>query len=126
MLFLMNNFVLRLEDAEPTPAMIERRFSALSLDFVTRLGCELFAEQPVLPAIAPERARRLALMIQNKAPNINAALFVTPGLRCKPEQVAVRYADVSFETMAVLFERQQGGMLTTIEADRIVWRRLAA
>lgn len=126
MFFLMNNFVLQLDDGERAPPHVAKRFAVLNLDAVSRLGAELFAEHPVLPISEPQRARRLAMLIQQKAPGVNAALFVAPTIGARPEQVSVRYADVSFEVMAVLFERQQAGVLTTLEADRLVWRRLAA
>jgi hypothetical protein len=126
MLFLMNNFVLQLDEADEAPPRIAEQFRVLNLDAVSRLGAELFSAQPVLPASAPMRAKRLALMIQSKAPSINAALFVSPGIGAPPEQISVRYADVSFEVMALLYDRQSVGILTTLEADRLVWRRLAA
>ena len=126
MFFLMNNFVLQLDDQERPPPHVAQRFAALTLEAVSKLGAEMFAEHPVLPISQPERARRLAMLIQQKAPGVNAALFVAPTIGAKPEQVSVRYADVAFSVMAVLFERQQAGVLTTLEADRLVWRRLAA
>ncbi len=126
MLFLMNNFVLQLDEADEAPPRIAEQFRVLNLDAVSRLGAELFATQPVLPASAPTRAKRLATLIQSKASNVNAALFVSPGIGAPAEQISVRYAEVSFEVMAVLFDRQAAGILTTLEADRLVWRRLAA
>ncbi|MBN9319294.1 MAG: hypothetical protein BGN86_06680 [Caulobacterales bacterium 68-7] len=126
MFFLMNNFVLQLDEAERPPAHVAKRFAVLTLDAVSKLGAEMFSEHPVLPISQPERARRLAMLIQQKAPGVNAALFVSPSIGAKPEQISVRYADVAFEVMAVLFDRQKAGVLTTLEADRLVWRRLAA
>jgi len=41
-------------------------------------------------------------------------------------QVQVRYAQLSLEIMGSLFERQKAGVLSNVEADRQVWRRLAA
>jgi hypothetical protein len=126
MLFLMNNFVLQLDDHEDAPVDVVNSFHSLSLDFVSRLGAEIFAKQPTMPAYEPERAKRLARLINSKSPAINAALFFAQRSGVAPEEVAVRYADVSFEVMAVLFDRQRCGGLTTVEADRLVWRRLAA
>jgi hypothetical protein len=40
--------------------------------------------------------------------------------------VQVRYAQIGFDVMGLLYERQKHGALTTVEADRQVWRRLAA
>jgi hypothetical protein len=126
MLFLMNNSVLQLDAMERTPTHIVDRFSALSLDFVSRLGAELFAEQPLLAEVSPHRAERLATLIKSKAPEINAALFVAPRKGARSDEVQVRYAEVTFEVMAVLVDRQRAGDLSTREADRLVWRRLAA
>lgn len=126
MLFLMNDVVLNLDAVELAPPVAASRFQALSLDFVGKLGSELFAEEPLLPRTRLSRAHRLAALICVKAPEINAALFIAPAKGCAPEQVQVRYAQIGFEVMGLLYERQQNGALTTLEADRQVWRRLAA
>jgi len=126
MLFLLNDQVFKLEAAQLTPPMAARRFRGVSLAFVRRLGAELFAEQPLLQYTAPERARRLATLIASKAPNINAALFVAPGFDCDPGQVSCRFAEIGFEMMVELYQRQRAGELTNLVADRHVWRRLAA
>ena len=55
-----------------------RRFASLPLSFVIQLGQEMFAEDPLLPRNAPERARRLAMLLALKQPGMNAALFVAP------------------------------------------------
>lgn len=126
MLFLMNDVVLHLETPDLTPPVAARRFAKLNLPFVSKLGGELFSEEPLLPHVAPERAMRLAMLIVAKTPQINAALFVAPARGCPPDQVQARYAQLSFEVMSLLYDRQQHGGLTTLEADRQVWRRLAA
>jgi len=126
MLFLMNDVVLNLDGLELAPPVAASRFQALSLGFVSKLGQELFAEEPLLQRAAPDRARRLAALITAKAPEINAVLFISPARGCPVEQVQVRYAQIGFEVMGVLYERQQSGALTTLEADRQVWRRMAA
>lgn len=126
MLFLMNDVVLSLDALELAPPATVKRFQALSLDFVGKLGQELFSEDPLVHRTTPERARRLAALITAKAPEINAALFVAPAQGCPVEQVAIRYVQISFEVMGLLYERQMQGSLTTLEADRQVWRRLAA
>lgn len=126
MLFLMNDVVLSLDAVDLAPPVTAKRFARIDLAFVSRLGAELFAEEPLLPHLAPERSLRLAALIVAKAPEINAALFVAPARGCPVEQVQSRYAQLSFEVMGVLFQRQQQGSLTTLEADRQVWRRLAA
>ncbi len=126
MLFLLNDVVLNLAPTEMAPPVASQRFRALSMGFVEKLGRELFAEEPLLHRFHPERARRLASLILLKQPQVNAALFVAQARGCDEKLVAVRYAEISFEVMGLLYERQQHGNLTTVEADRQVWRRLAA
>jgi hypothetical protein len=126
MLFLMNDVVLSFDAAELTPPMTRDRFAALSINAVAELGKELFAEEPLLHHKDLERAQRLAALIVAKAPEINAALFIAPGRGCLKDDVQVRYAQLSVEIMGALLQRQKAGALTNVEADRQVWRRLAA
>jgi hypothetical protein len=126
MLFLMNDALLNLDAQGSVPPAAPARFRALSLDFVLKLGAELFAEDPLLHRNQPERARRLALLIRSKAPEVNAALFVAPSAACPPDHVAARVAEVSMEVMAALYTRWREGLLDTVSADRDVWKRLAA
>ena len=126
MLFLMNEVVLNLDAIDLTPPVAARRFARLTLPFVNQLGAEMFSEEPLLHRVAPDRARRLAALIIAKQPDINAALFIAPGRGCRIEQVQSRFCAIGFEVMGLLYERQRQGALTTLEADRQVWRRLAA
>lgn len=126
MLFLMNDVVLSFDAAELAPPMTRDRFAALSLNYVGELGKELFAEEPLLHHKDLERVQRLAALIVAKAPDINAALFVAPARGCRVADVQVRYAQLSVEVMGALLQRQKAGGLTNLEADRQVWRRLAA
>ena len=126
MLFLMNDVVLSLDAAELSPPMTRDRFAALSLNFVAELGKELYAEEPLLHHKQVEKAKRLAALIIAKAPEINAVLFIAPARGCLIEQVQVRYAQLGLEVMGALHQRQKAGQLTNLEADRQVWRRLAA
>jgi len=126
MLFLLNDVVLNLSGAKLAPRMASRRFHALPFNIVSKLGQELYAEDPLLHFDRPERAKRLATLIIAKAPAINAALFVAPSYGCAPEDVTLRYANVDFEVMARLSSRQAEGQLDTVWTDRQVWRRLAA
>jgi hypothetical protein len=126
MLFLMNDVILSFDAAELTPPMTRDRFAALSLNYVGELGKELFAEEPLLPHKDRERAERLAALIVAKSSDVNAALFIAPGRGCRKDDVQVRYAQLSIEVMATLLQRQNSGALTNLEADRQVWRRLAA
>lgn len=126
MIFLMNDVVFSVDVAELTPPMERDRFAKLSMNYVSELGRELYAEEPLLHLKDPERAMRLAALIVSKSPEINAALFIAPGRGCLVENVQVRYAQIGLEVMGALLQRQKAGSLTNIEADRQVWRRLAA
>ena len=126
MLFLLNDTILNLDAYGAVPPIAPQRFRALSLDYVLKLGAEMFSESPLLHRTEPERARRLALLIRSKAPQVNAALFVAPFERCPTEEVTRRLAEVSIEVMAGLHARWREGVLDAVSADRDVWRRLAA
>ncbi len=126
MLFLLNDVVLDLSGVRLSPQMAARRFQSLSFEAVGKLGCELYAENPLLQVSRPERARRLATLIVARAPRVNAALFVSPRYGCEPEEVMFRVATIGAEVMAGLSSRQAQGLLDTVSTDREVWRRLAA
>jgi hypothetical protein len=126
MLFLLNDVVLSLEVTELVPPLTREHFAQVSLSYVSKLGQELYAAEPLLHLKGVEKAKRLAALIIAKAPDINAALFVAPARGCLVDQVQVRYAQLSPEVMGSLFEHQRTGSLTNLEADRQVWRRLAA
>ena len=126
MYFLLNDVVLTLELQLLTPPMLARRFSALTLDCVEKLGREIFAEEPRLQHRRLERARRLAALIVTKAPEVNAALFVAPARGCRYEQVAVRLASLDVMLLSRLHQEQQSGRLTTALADTLVWAQAAA
>ncbi|HUO12207.1 MAG TPA: hypothetical protein VMU37_05565 [Caulobacteraceae bacterium] len=126
MLFLMNDQVMQLNPGKALPPLDAARFRQLSFGFVCDLGRELFAEAPMLPYTAPERAQRLAVLIAAKAPRINAALFVAPEAGCAPGAVSMQFAEVTFEVMAWLYQQQKAGQLSHVIADRQVWRRFAA
>jgi hypothetical protein len=125
MLFLMNDRVLQLDIG--AAAIDSCRFDAVTPAYAVKLGQELFSEQPMLHRESVERARRLALLLRAKAPEVNAALFVAPFVGCRPDQVITRFASLSVEVMASLYARDRdGGGLTPVQADNEVWRRLAA
>jgi hypothetical protein len=126
MLFLLNDTVINLSlDAGEMP-LDPIRFRALTLNHVIQLGAELYSEEPMLHRDDPERARRLAMLITAKSPEINAALFVAPAKGCSMDQVISRFANVSLPVMAALKTRQNDGALNAVAADKEVWRRLAA
>src|SRR5258708_23864015 len=89
MRFLMNDVVLNLGGAGPSPRASAWRYRRLTLDFICELGAELYAQFPLLQTTAPERAARLAAMIVAKDPNINTALFVAPALNCEIDEATV-------------------------------------
>ena len=126
MYFLLNDVVLTLELQLLTPPMLARRFSALTLDCVEKLGREIFAEEPRLQHRRLERAKRLAALIVTKAPEVNAALFVAPSRSCRYDQVAVRLASLDVGLLGRLHNEQQSGQLTPALADKLVWAQAAA
>ena len=125
MLFLMNDRVLQLDGG--STSVDPGRFDSISAAYAVKLGQELFSEQPMVHREVPERARRLALLLRAKAPEVNAALFVAPFVGCRPDQVITRFASLPVEVMASLHARdRESGGLTPVQADNEVWRRLAA
>lgn len=126
MYFLLNDAVLNLQGDDLTPQVLGRRFGSIGFDYVQTLGQELFSEEPLLQHNAPERAVKLAALINSKQPSINAALFIAPAVGCKPGHVGVRFASLDLATMATLQKAQSLGTLDAVVADREVWRRLAA
>ena len=126
MFFLLNDVVLNLHGEELAPHVLGRRFASVGFDYVKSLGQELFSETPLLQHERPERAVKLAALINSKQASINAALFVAPALGCRPEQVGVRFASLDLATIASLQRAQSTGALDGLIADREVWRRLAA
>ena len=126
LLFLMNDVILHLDSQEAPSPLEAARFHALPLSYVVKLGQELFAEHPLVHKTDPEKARRLAILLTSKQPDLNAALFVAPSVGCAPDDVATRFCSLSFDIMATLQARQNAGALNAVAADREVWRRLAA
>jgi hypothetical protein len=125
-LFLINDVVFEFDARSLIPPLDAVRFHAVSLSYVIGLGKELFAEEPLLHRVAPERARRLALLLSMKQPDINAALFVAPARNCMPDHVTARFCNLAIEVMASLHAQNERGSLDALAADREVWRRLAA
>ena len=124
MMFLMNDALLEIggEDAPPP----HDRLRTLTLPHVLKLGAELYSAQPLLHRENPARARRLALLIRSKSPEVNAALFCPPARGCPTEAVTTRVATVSLEILGALRAKAEAGALTPVAADREVWRRMAA
>jgi hypothetical protein len=124
MLFLLNDVVFDLDEACPVTPADTRRFEKLSFDYVLELGCELFAENPLLHRNDPERARRLAWLIAERSPDVNAALFAAPAVACDPDLVEPRFCALPGAVMRQL--QAKGRRLDAVAADRAVWNRMAA
>ena len=126
MLFLLNDVVFDLDEASPVTPGDARRFENLGLDYVLELGCELFAEDPLLHKTDPQRARRLAWLIHDRSPEVNAALFAAPEAGCDPTLVEPQFCALPDAIMLQLKTRASKGKLDAVAADRAVWMRLAA
>jgi len=126
MLFLLNDVVFDLDEATPVTPADARRFEKLGFDYVLELGCELFAEDPMLHRTDPGRARRLAWLIADRSPEINAALFAAPAADCDPDLVEPRFCALPEAVIAQLGRQEKRGRLDAVAADRAVWNRMAA
>lgn len=124
MLFLLNDVVFDLDEACPATPADTRRFEQLGFDYVLELGCELFAEDPLLHRNDAARARRLAWLIANRSTDVNAALFAAPEAGCQPDLVEPRFCTLPAMVMRQL--QAKGRRLDAVAADRAVWNRLAA
>ena len=126
MLFLLNDVVFDLDEACPVTPGDARRFENLGFDYVLQLGCELFAEDPMMHRTDPGRARRLAWLIAHRSPDVNAALFAAPAAGCTPDLVEPRFCALPDMVMRQLGQRGRKGKLDAVAADRVVWNRMAA
>ncbi len=126
MLFLLNDVVFDLDEACRVSAVDARRFEKLDFDYVLELGCELIAEDPLQHRTDPERARRLAWLIADRSPEVNAALFAAPAKGCDPDLVEPRFCALPEAVLHQLDAADHLGALTPVAADRAVWNRMAA
>lgn len=126
MLFLMNDVVFDLDEACPVTPADARRFEKLGFDYLMELGCELFAEDPLLHRNDPDRARRLAWLIHDRSPDVNAALFAAPETDCDPTLVEPQFCALPKAVLRQLMTRANKGLLDAVSADRAVWGRMAA
>ena len=126
MLFLLNDVVFDLDEASPVTPGDARRFEQLDFDYVMELGCELFAEDPMMHQNDPQRARRLAWLIHDRSPEVNAALFAAPQAACDPALVEPLFCALPDMVMRQLRNREKKGELNAVTADRAVWGRMAA
>lgn len=124
MLFLLNDVVFR-----PDPSQLGNAQPVGGARFLTHkeiefLVQEMFAEDPGLAKTAPEKALKVIELVVGKFPEVNAAWFRPPSVNCDPRLVRMRYANVSIEVMASLYNRQERGALTTAIVDFHVWQRV--
>ncbi len=126
MLFLLNDTLFNLNRDDLSPQEISRRFASVSFNYVQQLCQELFAECPTLQRTHPEQGAKVAALIAARAGDVNAALFVAPSAKCKPDQVGIRFASLDLITMARLQNAQVEGQIDAAIVDREVWRLLAA
>lgn len=126
MLFLLNDTVLSTADINLARDSIGRRTAPLSLDAILGLGREMFAASPTLHRVRPEKAQRLAALIQLRAPQVNAASFVAPRSGCAPAEVTTKFASLAIDVMADLYRRQRDGELDAAAVEQTIWRRVAA
>jgi len=126
MLFLLNDVVFDLDEASPVTSADARRFEKLGFDYLMELGCELFAEDPLMHRNDPERARRLAWLIHDRSPEVNAALFAAPEFHCDPALVEPRFCALPDTVLSQLHIKSGKGRLDAVAADRAVWGRMAA
>lgn len=124
MLFLLNDVIFR-----PEPSQLGKREPigggrVLSHNEIEFLVQEMFSEVPDLAKTAPETAIKVIELLIGKYPEVNAAWFRAPSVNCDPRLVRIRYANVSIEVMASLYNRQERGALTTAIVDYYVWQRV--
>ncbi len=124
MLFLLNDVVYR-----PDPSQLGKSDAVGGARFLTHneiefVVQEMFSEDPSLAKTAPDKALKAIELVIGKYPEVNAAWFRAPAINCDPRLVRIRYANVSIEVIASLFNRQERGVLTTAIVDYFVWRRV--
>lgn len=123
MLFLLNELVLDLEPSKLVGPTIAGHLGKLSIGQVSNLVREVFAQNPRLPGGHMILAKRAAVMMVMKDPQLNAALFLTPGRICAPDDVTVRLASLGPEVMFQLKSIQDQGRLTPGAVNALVWSR---
>ena len=122
--FLLNDVVFNLSNGNFSLPPADSNAARLKISDVTHLGAELFSANPNLAHEEPVRSLRLIGLILSKVSNINATLFFVPKTGCSPQQVSVRFAELSFPIMAELVNQQAKGNLTPAYVNSQVWTRL--
>lgn len=126
MQFLLNDVVFNLSDGSLSLPPADSYATRLKMSDVIHLGSELFSANPNLAHEDQARSLRLIGLILAKASTVNAALFLVPKKGCPPQQVTVRFAELSFLIITDLVNRQAEGNLTPAYANSQVWGRLTA
>jgi hypothetical protein len=125
-LFLLNDVIVETGSVMEAPTSVAARLATLDVEAVVELVQESFAKNPNFPHASAEGARRAALMLMLKAPQLNAALFVAPHAGCAPLEVSTRFASVSGAALQQLKDLQDEGKLTAAMANACVWACAAA
>ncbi len=125
MQFLLNDVVFNLSDSNFSLPPSDSYATRLKMSDVIHLGSELFSAHPTLPHDDHARSLRLIGLILSKVSTVNAALFLVPKKGCPPQEVTVRFAELSFLIITDLVNRQAAGTLTPAYANSQVWGRLA-
>lgn len=126
MLFLLNDWVLNLAPEELQLPLDDPAMASVRTDIVSGLCAELFIADPTLHRTNPEKAKKVIALVLAKVPSVNAALFMPAFPGCPIAQVSCRFAEIGFDVLSRLFMGQSQGRDTGNEAEREVWRRLAA
>ncbi|HEX2561843.1 hypothetical protein [Phenylobacterium sp.] len=124
--FLLNDAVISTAGVNLAKDGMGAQVANLSLDAVVKLGREMFAANPTLHRVRPEKAQRLAALIRLKAPEVNAASFAAPRPGCEPAEVKAKFASLAVDVIADLYRRQRDGELDTAVVERAIWRRVPA
>lgn len=103
-----------------------QRFEALSLDYITQLGKEMFNDDPNAHRSNSERARRLCYLILQKMPRINAAQFYANGTSGRAEDMGVDLKALNEMVLGMMYQEQMRGQLNSQKVDQAVWHRMAA
>jgi len=122
-LFLLNDMVLDLEPAKLVRPTVAGHLAKLSIGQVSTLVREVFAQHPRMPASHLQLSKRAAVMLVMKNTDLNAALFLTPGRVCAPDDVTVRFATLAPEVMFQLKHIQDQGRLSPGAVNALVWSR---
>ena len=130
MLFLFNDVVFDLGDIKVALDNISAPLNPSQVNDLTaaqlnQLVREAIYNDPVFPRNRPDRARDLAVLISHVAPGANALLAVAaPGAE-GPKDVGLRYAQITFTTLAYLLRRQDAGPLGADIVNASVWHHAA-